>query len=212
VKEGLGGEAKKWNNSVGVFGWDGMTVLCTLEMAHIWRDIGKGQVVHTFIKTSMKGNLHALGFGVIPKDVLGGVGCKAEKDSTFGVILQATCTFSRRANPDATSKSTNISEIGLETSMKTLKVRRGVVSAWQRILDPEKMIESAWPKLRVEIRSSQERTQSIANRLMRALHRSVLMRGVGASRVDIITEFLEEIANLGVVIEFPTLIHVNVLV
>ncbi len=114
--------------------------------AHWW-DIGKGQVVHTFVETSMEGNLHALGFGVIPKDVLGGVGYKAEKDSTFGVILQTTCTFSRRAYPDAISKSTKISEIGLETSMKTLEVRRGVVSTWQRILDPEKMIESVWPQL-----------------------------------------------------------------
>jgi hypothetical protein len=47
---------------------------------------------------------------------------------------------------------------------------------------------------------------------MRAFHRTVLMRDISTSRINVVTEFLEQCTNFRVVVEFTTLIEANALV
>jgi hypothetical protein len=72
--------------------------------------------------------------------------------------------------------------------------------------------ERIGPKTRIKIGTRQEGTQRVADGLMSAFNRTVLMGRIGASRINIVSKFLKESTDLWAVVKFTTLIHVNVLV
>lgn len=97
-----------------------------MEVADIGRNVGDSQIVHAFVETNMEANLHAIGFGIAPQNVLGGVREEPKKDAAFGVILQATVSLTGGSHPCATTKSSEVSEIGHLTGVETFTVGRTV--------------------------------------------------------------------------------------
>ena len=52
---------------------------------------------------------------------------------------------------------------------------------------------------------------SVGDGAMATFHRTILVGCIGASRTDIVVVLIEYLANLGVVIQFPSLIEKDVL-
>jgi hypothetical protein len=76
-----------------------------MEMMDIWRNVSESQVIHTFIEPNVKGNLDAIGFGIIPHNVLGRSRKETKKDSALRMVLQAAATFTGGTRPYLTTES-----------------------------------------------------------------------------------------------------------
>jgi hypothetical protein len=76
-------------------------------------DVGRSRVdiTHSFVKADMNSILDTAGLEVEPEDVLGGVRRIAEEDASFGMEGELGRAFTRRADPDAATKGSEIGEI-----------------------------------------------------------------------------------------------------
>ena len=72
--------------------------------------------------------------------------------------------------------------------------------------------ECVRPKLDIQIRTNQQGTDMITDNAVSAFNRAVLMRGIGACRMNFISMFCKDIDNIRVRIKFATLIHKNIFI
>jgi hypothetical protein len=94
------------------------------------------------------------------------------------------------------------------------KLVRGLVlkGNWESVLDAKKKLKSVRPKTSIEVRTGEHGAKGIAYGLMGALDGAVLVRGTGASGLDMVTKFLEEGTEFWIMVQFATLVNHNVLV
>ena len=80
------------------------------------------------------------------------------------------------------------------------------------IIKPDIMIERIGPIRGWQIRTAQHGAEGVANGLMGPLGRTILVRGVRASKLDGVPELLKNLADIVTTTEFATAIHPNILV
>lgn len=143
-------EVELINGAFSRFCRKGVTLLGPLEVHNIWRDVFLWEVIHTFIKTSMFGNLDSLGFWVVPYNIFGGVGEETEEDAFAGVGAELDWTASRWAHPDSATKSAEVREIVLFSSGKLQRGGRLILGG-NGIVNAEPMVEGIGPEFDVKI-------------------------------------------------------------
>ena len=83
---------------------------------------------------------------------------------------------------------------------------------WKGVLDADVVMEGVRPELDVKIGTVEHSAESIGNGKMSTFNRTVLIGAVRTGWMDLVVEFVEELENLRVSIQFPSLIHVDVFV
>ena len=68
------------------------------------------------------------------------------------------------------------------------------------------------PEFDGKVGAMKHSAKSISNGEVCAFNGAILVGRVGTSREDLITKLAKELANLGVSVKFPSLIHINVFV
>jgi hypothetical protein len=91
------------------------------------------------------------------------------------------------------------------------KRRQGIIFAGERIFDPKVVVKGMWPKSWFQARTSEHGTKGVANGLVCALDRTILMGTVGTGGLDLMTKLGKESPDLGVLIQFTTLVKVDIL-
>ena len=92
------------------------------------------EVIESFIKASMCGNFDARGFGVTPKDVLGGVLHASKEDAGARVGDEFCCSFSWWSNPCMTPKGPKVREVFNDVGCFGDWRCRGVLASGDRIV------------------------------------------------------------------------------
>ena len=111
VKEGTGTNIESSDGDIVVFSRDRSTELGTLEVNDIGWDGIRGQIVHTFVKTSVLCNFDTSSFWVEPKYIVSCLGNKAEEDTLARVRTEFGIASTRRTNPNSTTKCAETGEI-----------------------------------------------------------------------------------------------------
>jgi hypothetical protein len=205
-----GTETKRRNGSRRGIRGKRVALLHTLEVLYLGRDIGVGQVIHSLIETSTIRDLDSFGFNVKPEDVFKSVGKEAKEDSFLGMVAKFTRTRAGGTNPNATTKGAEVVKVGFGT-MALFERRQGIVFAGKSIFNPKVVVKSVWPKSRFQARTSEHGAKSVANGLMSALDRAILVGTIGAGGSDLVTKLGKESSDLGVLIQFTALVEVNIL-
>ena len=74
------------------------------------------------------------------------------------------------------------------------------------------MQESIWPKLDVKRSTDKKDTEMITDSSMGMFNRTILMRRIGSSRMDLVVMIYKHIKNIGITIKLTTLVHKYILV
>jgi hypothetical protein len=211
LSERTGSEIKREDMDRGFFSGNGIAILYALQVLNIWWDIGVWEIVHAFVKTGVVGNFYALSFDIKPQDVLEGVGEEAEEDAFACMIAQFAVAEARRSDPDATTKRSECTEVGF-CIVASFEGRRGVGFAGESIFDAQVVMEGIGPKTGIKGSTGEHGTEGVSDRLVGSFYRTILVRTVGAGGSNGIAKFLEQRSDLGVLVEFPSLVQVDILV
>ena len=180
-------------------------------MMYVGWDGVKRKVVHTFIKASVFGNLDTGGFQVVPNDILRCVGEKTEENATARGDLEFGRTSARRSDPNVASESTEMREV-VDLASSEGQGRLVLVFGRNSIFDTEIMVECIGPESRRGTSSVKHGSDSVGNSKMSAFHRTVLVGSIGSGGANFIMKFFEECTNVRVVVEFATLVKIDVFV
>lgn len=105
-------ESKGGNGSRSEFGREWCAVLSPMEMLDVGWYFGLGEIIHTLVKASVVGDFDTVRGDVVPKNVLEGVREVAKENAFADVVAEFGRTATRGADPDTTTKRSEISEVG----------------------------------------------------------------------------------------------------
>jgi hypothetical protein len=74
------------------------------------------------------------------------------------------------------------------------------------------VLEGIRPKFGVKASTREHQVKGVTNGLMRPFHRTILVGGIGTCGTDVIAITFEEAANLGILVQFASLVKVDVFV
>ena len=73
------------------------------------------------------------------------------------------------------------------------------------------MMESIGPELGIEVGTFEQSTHGVSYTSVTSFNGSVLVRCIGSSGLDLVSELLEELVDLGVPIQLASLVHIDIL-
>jgi hypothetical protein len=198
-------ETKRSDGSRHSVSGDRIAGLHAMEVLYVGWDGLEREVIHTFIKAGVESNFDAFGINIKPQYVFEGVRQISQENSLASMIGEASGTLAGRANPDSTTKRSELGEVGFRV-MESL-IGRGLVVLGKGILEPKKRLESIGPKSRIEVSAVQHGTEGVTNSLVGPFDGAILVGCIGTSWIYIVEEFLfKKITDSRVVVEFTTLI------
>ena len=149
-------------------------------MLNVWGYGFNRKIIHAFVKTGVAGKFDTFSVGVIPENILGGIGYKAKENAFACAWFQFGFGEARRTDPDTAAK-------GAE-SCKVFFLARGefvrgesLVLGRESILDANVMVECIRPEARIKAGTDEEGTEGVGHSKVGAFNRTVLMGSVSAS-------------------------------
>ena len=91
--------------------WKSVAFISSLEVANIGGEIRDWEVVHTFIKASMRCDLDAFCRFIAPQDIASGTRDEAKEDAFSGVWFELGLFATRRSNLNTAAESSEVREI-----------------------------------------------------------------------------------------------------
>jgi hypothetical protein len=81
-----------------------------------------------------------------------------------------------------------------------------------KIVKANVMVERIGPKVGAKVGTGGHGTESVANGLMRAFTRAVLVRGVRAGQLDLVAKVTKGVVDFAALAKFANAVHADVLV
>jgi hypothetical protein len=169
-----------------------------------------GKIIHSLVEASVECNFDSTSFHIVPEKILGGVGEESKKYSFARMIAELAAARTRGSNPDTATEGAKIAKVWFGAVI-AFERGRSVLATRQSIFDAKVGMKCIRPKLGIKARAGKHSTEGIANGLMSALDRTVLVGTIRTGRSDIIAMALEEATNFWIVVKFAALVKKNIL-
>ena len=110
-----------------------------------------------------------------------------------------------------TTKGGQILKIFLSMSGK-LNGQFLFIVLWESIYKAHSMVKGIGSEFHIKVCSSEQCLDGVGKCLMSLFHWTVLLQVICASREYVVSLFVEMIANIWVIIELPSLVHIDIIV
>jgi hypothetical protein len=159
----------------------------------------------------MLSGLHRFGHGIIVEYILHSLGKTKENTNTSirSKLIRAARTGRERINTAA--EDTEVSKVRLLARTK-LVGRSSTVAVNGDIVQAKVVLESVGPEFGGKTGATQESTEGITNSTVGALAGTILMRGVGSSRLDGVASLLKQGNNIMALPKVAALVEAHILV
>jgi hypothetical protein len=107
------------------------------------------------------------------------------------MALEAARATARRTDPYAATKRAFEGKVRLLAIVLAFVGREGIILAGESVLHMEVVLKSIGPELGREVGASESTAKGVTNSLVSTFNGSILMRGIGTGRLDVVAEFVK---------------------